>query len=160
MYSTNSRKCYNRLMLKKLYNPKATIFAFILALTLCLFLGLFANAPANMNDSFKGTHWYYINRGDPQAWAGVALNKSGVDFPIIKLPFLSMGYERTKFVKIIDLRVFIPTFIAAFILTYIPALIFAKMVDRYKKLLPIYVVLNIITFIVAIYIYFSWFPRI
>ena len=148
-------------MLKKFYNFKAAILATILALVLTLFIGIFANAPANMDKSFSGKYWYYINRGYPEPWAGLALTESKVDFPLVRVPFLSTEDGRGKrLVKIIDLSRFIPIFIVTFLISYVPSYIFSKAVDENKKLFPFLVVLNVALFAILLFIYFSWFSRI
>lgn len=114
-----------------------------------------------MDESFSGKYWYYLNRGYPEPWAGLALAKSRVDFPLITIPFLYAEDGRgTELVKIIDLSKFIPIFVVAFFISYIPSLVFAKAIDENKKLFPFLVVLDVALFAILLFIYFSWFSRV
>lgn len=148
-------------MLKHLFQAHAAILALIISLTIVFFVGCFANPPVNMDASFSGKYWYYINRGYPLAWAGVSLAGTKIDFPLVKMPFLSADDGRgTALVKIIDLSGFMPIFLGVFLISYIPSFILAKAVDENKNLLPFLIGLDIFITAIGIFIYFSWFSRI
>lgn len=146
-------------MFKKFFNGKASISAILIALVLTMFIGCFANAPQNMDESFSGKYWYYINRGYPTPFMGWTLRGVNVALPHINLPFIvSPGEE--KLAKIIDLTKFAPLMLAIFLLAYFPNYVFAKTLDGNNKLFPIWIIGNAIIIIIGIFIYFFWFPRI
>lgn len=148
-------------MFKKFLSFKSAILAIIISLTLTLFIGCFANAPLNMDESFNGKYWHYLNRGYPEPWAGVGLANSKVDFPLVRMPFLSAGDGRgIELVKIINLNTFISIFIVTFLIAYIPSFILAKAVDENKKLFPFFRIANIVVFAIGLFVYFSWFSRV
>lgn len=144
-------------MVKKLFSRKATILTLGIAFIICFFLGSFANAPKTMDQSFDGKYWYYINRGYPVAWAGIALTNSQIEFPLVKMPFLTRNNDGKEFVKIIDLKIFTPLLLITFFLSYLPAFIFAKAVNENKHLLIFFVIVNVIVLAIALFIYFSVF---
>lgn len=148
-------------MIKKIINSKALMLAINLAFGVTLFIGCFANAPQNMDESFKGKYWYYVNRGYPEAWAGLKLANSQVDYPLVTMPFISIDDDRgTRLEKVINLNLVWPVFLKAMILAYIPAYIFAKAVEENNKLLPLFNRANAIVLAITLLIYFILFPLI
>lgn len=146
-------------MFKKFISGKASISAILIAIVFTMFIGCFANAPRNMDSSFSGKYWYYLNRGYPTPFTGWTLQGTNVTFPHIKLPFIVTPGEK-KLEKIIDLTKLAPVFVIFFLLAYIPSFIFAKAVDENKKLFPFWVLGNAVIIATGFFIYFSWFPRV
>lgn len=142
------------------FNFKAFVTAFLIALTLSFSLGIFANAPKDMTESFEGEYWYYINRGYPVAWAGVMLVDTKISLPFVHLPFISLfDGQGTEFGKIIDLSIFVPLILGFLVVFYIPVYFFVKAVDENKKLNLIFVFSNVFIFLLFIYIYLVGFSR-
>lgn len=148
-------------MFKKLFDFKATLLAFEIAFAFSLFLGIFWNPPIT-EELFDKNHRYYINRGYPKAWAGVSAIDKEVEFPIIEVPFLvrEMREDGSKWVKIIDLRIFFPLFITIFLVAYLPSYIIAKASEENKSLNYISIPTYIVFLLACIFFYFFWFPRI
>lgn len=145
--------------LKKFWNLKAVILAFLIAFAFCFFMGIFSNSKG-IKPTFTVNRWFYISRGFPVAWAGVTKPDLEVDFPIIKAPFLISEIKGDKYNKIINLSVFAPLFLSVLLIVYPFAFIISKASDENKSLniflVPIYFFLTI----VCIFFYFFWFPRI
>lgn len=148
-------------MLKRALNLKAGILAFEISFIFCFFIGIFWNPPIT-SELFDQNHRFYINRGYPTAWAGVSAVDKNVEFPIIKMPFLTreLIFDGSKWTKIIDLRIFIPLFITIFLISYAFAFIFAKASEENKAFNIILIPAYFILFTISIFVYFFWFPRI
>lgn len=146
-------------MFKKFISGKAFISAILIAIVFTMFIGCFANAPRNMDESFSGKYWYYINRGYPTPFTGWTLQGTNVAFPHVKLPFIVTPGE-DKLEKIIDLTKLAPVLLNIFLLAYIPSYIFAEAVDENKKLFRIWLIGNVMVIAIGIFIYFSWLPLI
>lgn len=148
-------------MLKKILNLKAGVLAFEISFIFCFFIGIFWNPPIT-NELFDQNHRFYINRGYPVAWAGISAVDKSVEFPIIKMPFLTkeLNIDGSKWTKIIDLRIFIPLFLTSFLISYILTFIFAKASEENKAFNIIIVPAYFILLVICIFVYFFWFPRI
>lgn len=148
-------------MFKRLLNFKATLLALEIAFIFCFFVGIFWNPPIT-TELFDSHHRFYINRGYPTAWAGVSAIDKTVKFPIIKAPFLvrEIWEDRSKWAKIIDLRIFIPLFLITFLISYLPSFIIVKAVEENKSLNFILIPLYFVLFLACIFLYVFWFPRI
>jgi hypothetical protein len=141
------------------WDLRAFILSFEMAFVFCFFIGIFWNPPVRM-EVFNERSWYYINRGYPISWAGVSKPNRTVNFPIIRAPFLTNEISQDKYDKIIDLRVFIPLFIAILLGSYVIAFIFSYFAKK-NKFINLILVSNIVILIfISIYSYFFWFPRI
>jgi len=148
-------------MFQSLLSLRALILAILISLAITLFIGCFANPPKNMDESFSGQYWYYLNRGYPEPWAGLALADTEVELPLIKLPILRVDDEiGASYVKIIDLGRFVPILIVVTLISYIPSFLFAKAVRKNKKLSSIFVGTSIGMLVISILIYFTWFVRV
>lgn len=148
-------------MFKKILNFKAGILAFEISFILCFFIGIFWNPPIT-TELFDQNRRFYINRGYPIAWAGVSAADKAVEFPIIKLPFLTetMSEDGSKWTKIIDFRIFFPLFITIFLISYVFTFIFVKASEENKAFNIILVPAYFILLTICISVYFFWFPRI
>lgn len=148
-------------MLKKILNLRAGILAFEISFIFCFFIGIFWNPPI-VTELSDQNHRFYLNRGYPMAWAGVSAADKKVEFPIIKMPFLTreLVFDGSKWTKIIDLRIFVPLFIKIFLISYALTFIFVKAGEENQAfnivLIPAYYILLAI----CIFMYFFWFPRI
>lgn len=152
-------------MKRKLLSLKASILAFEIAFIFCFFIGIFWNtstASSKIVETYDENHRFYINRGYPIAWAGTSALDKKVDFPIIKVPFVTriLRDDGSKWNKIIDLKVFLPLFASVFLISYIFTFLFINTIkkSRYLKyiLFPIYTVLLLL----GIFVYFVWFPHV
>lgn len=145
--------------LTKLWNLKAFILAFQIAFSFCFFIGIFANS-LDIKPTHTENRWFYISRGYPVAWAGVTKPNLGVDFPIIKAPFLTKSIGGESYAKIINLSIFIPMFLTVLLISYPITFVFSKATEENKTLniilYPSYVFLTL----ASIFFYFFWFPRI
>jgi hypothetical protein len=148
-------------MFKKLWNWKAVVLAFEIAFIFCFFVGIFYNPPI-ITKLYDIKHQFYINRGYPVAWAGTSAINKAVEFPIIKAPFLMMKSwaDESKWSKIIDLRIFIPLFMTALLISYTASFPFAKASEENKNLNFILFPTYFILLIGCIFFYFFWFSRI
>jgi len=147
-------------MLKRFLNSKTLFIALETAFIFCFFTGIFWNPPIIIKQ-YDYNHRFYINRGYPVAWAGVSSIDKEVEFPIIKAPFLARDlFDNSRWVKIIDLRVFAPLFTGLFLISYILLFFVTEIIERsrYKNtiLIPIYFILSL----ACVFFYYFWFPRI
>jgi hypothetical protein len=136
-------------------NIKACILTILATLLVSFSIGCFVNMNSTTSTFSKDT-WFYVNRGYPVAWAGVALKEKGINLPIVAVPFL----QKDEYVKVIDLKIFIPLFLLSFLFLYLPAFIFTKAVDENKKLFPFFVVVNVSILLCFLFVYFFLFSRI
>src|SRR3989338_9957788 len=155
-------------------NNKLDIKTFVLAIEVsfffCFFLSIFYNRLL-INQSYKydlplsrekgsAQRHFYINRGYPIAWAGVSAINKNVEFPLVKAPFIvsKLSIDGSKWSKIIDLKVFIPTFMAMLVIFYRLLLPITKKINAIRHsfflLAPIYLIL----LAACKFVYFSWFP--
>ena len=154
--------------IKKFWNLKAAILAFEIAFIFCFFTGTFHNPGKNLGwhsriEVFNEQSWYYINRGlFPTSWAGVSWIEKTIDFPIIKMPFLTRKeyYSGKEFNKIVDLGVFTQLFLTVLVIAYLIAFPFGKAVQENKSLNYIFIPATIILFFLCIFIYFFIFRTI
>lgn len=146
---------------KTLLNFKAGALAFGISFVFCFFIGIFWNPPIT-TQVYDQNHRFYINRGYPAAWAGVSQANKSVELPFIKAPFLTrkLWIDDSSWVKVIDLRVFTPLFAAAFIIAYLVAFPFAKASEENKSFNIILIPSYILVFLLSVFVYFFWFPRI
>ncbi len=140
-------------------NLQPIIVSLSITFLVLFFTGSFANSSGNSPKSYSNGSWYFINRGIPIPWSGVSLTKTNVYLPIIKSPFLSLEIGKDNFVKVIDLKIFIPLFIITFTIT----LWLLKTLIKSDKLPLDSFLLNyllIITLILNIYVYLETFNRV
>lgn len=147
--------------IEKLLIIKGGILALELAFIFCFFIGIFWNPPI-ATEVYDQNHRFYINRGYPIAWAGTSATDKNVELPYIKAPLLTqkLSIDGSEWNKVIDLKIFTPLFISAFLVFYLLSFPFAKASDENKSLnmvlIPSYVVLALL----CIFVYFFWFPRV
>lgn len=148
-------------MFKKILNFKAGILAFEISFVFCFFLSIFWNPPIT-TELFDQNYRFYINRGYPKAWAGVSMENKSVAFPVIKMPFSTreLVSNGSRWTKIIDLSIFLPLFLAVFLLSYPVTFVFAKASEENKALNIILIPSCVILAFACIFFYFYWFPRI
>ncbi len=114
------------------------------------------NSP--FTEKYDNNYYFYINRGYPTPWSGVSAINKELEFPIIKAPFLVTYYS--NYVKIINLKVFIPLFIKTMLISYIFSFFFIKAIEGKKYIKFILIPIYFILFVVSIFTYFIWFPRV
>ncbi len=152
---------HKKFRIKHFLNFKAGTLAFGIAFAICFFIGIFWNPPIT-TQVYDQNHRFYINRGYPVAWAGVSAINKTVDFPFVKAPFItqSLSEDNSQWIKVIDLRVFVPLFVAVFAVSYIFAFPFAKASEENKGFNIILIPAYILLVLLCIFFYFFWFPRI
>jgi len=148
------------------WNFKTCILSFQIAFILCFFLGIFWNLEGNPHSIktqvYNQNHRYYINRGLPIPWAGISASDKSVGFPIVKAPFITktLSEDGSRWNKVINLKVFIPLFSFLFLISYITLFLFNKILGKNFKAFGIFTLAASILFLVSIFTYFFWFPRI
>lgn len=155
-------------MIKKFWNLKTAILAFEIAFILCFINGVFwDNIPSwkqpSSNQKFNETSWYYLNRGlFPKSWAGISVADKTVEFPIIKMPLLTIteNYSGIKFNKIINLEKFTGLFLITFLIMYLLTYPLGRASDENKSLNYFLIPMIGILFLLMIFVYFFIFPRI
>lgn len=146
-------------MFRKFLNPRALSLAITIALTYCLFTGIFWSGRQPDKSQFDESHWYYLNRG-VNAWSGVSLSSMDVPLPIIKAPFLNQNFYGNNYTKIIDLSVATPIFLIVFLVAYPFSLVVIRTAQKIKVLDIVFIPLQTLLLVVGICLYFFWFPRI
>lgn len=141
---------------KKFWNLKAFVVAFQISFIFCFFIGIFNNS-INTAPTIYKNRWFWINRGYPVAWSGVTLPKLSVDFPLIKAPFLTR--EGDSWAKIIDLKIFLPLFIAVLVVAYPFIFVSFKAEENNESFNLILISGYILLTFACIYFYVFWFPR-
>lgn len=148
-------------MPEKLIDFKIISSSILASLLITLFIGCFYNSPSDKDKFYEGNNWYYLNRGYPKPWSGVASLEYQAVFPQVKMPFLKMYDDNgAQLFKIVDLEVVFPYFAFICLIMYLPYYIFSRAVAENKSLSIFLHGTNIILVLLLFFIYFFWFPRI
>jgi hypothetical protein len=139
---------------------KSLILSLLFSLVLIFFFGVFMNGP--MRVEYSQEHHFMINRGYPQAWAGVTALDKPLEFPLVKAPFLvkQVGVQDDLVTKIIDLKLlakyvfWVTLFFSPFIF------IFFKFLEKNSKEKDVFIFLTTLFLILFFLIYFLVFPRV
>jgi hypothetical protein len=140
------------------WNIHVFVLAFLITFIFSFFIGIFVS-PVRIQ-VFGEDQWYYINRGYPTSWAGVSKVHLPVEPPIVKAPFISAEIMGDTYHKIIDLRVFLPFFLAVLLFAYPLTFAVYKFIEESRYSHIVLKVLYVGLTLACIFFYFFWFPRI
>lgn len=90
------------------------------------------------------------------AWSGISAIDKKLDFPLVRAPFIPSVTETNEYVKIIDVNIFLTTFLVVVIVSVFAVnYILSNIKISHRSLVILYGLL----FIAGIFFYFGWYPR-
>jgi hypothetical protein len=141
-------------------NLKAIVLALQSAVGVCVLLGIFWNPPVTF-ERFDQTHWHYINRGLPKAWAGVSKEGMEIDLPLIRVPHgLVITEDGIRWNKIINFSQLAPFMVLIGFSFYIFWVIWVKAFEGTKWLSGSLWFFMVAQMILGIWTYLFWFIRV
>lgn len=142
------------------WNKGLFLIAVHLALVIVLALGVFVGDIHSIQTDINSERWYFMNRGLPKIWSGVALAESAVLFPLVKVPFYKIHLESARFQRMIDLSVFVPMVLMMLLPSYVLVFMLKKATDENRGLRLFFLTGYLLFTLLSMGVFWVWISRV